>query len=169
MRSKLLSLLWWQKISAALLLTTLAGCGGSSSSSNPTSTPVANSMAVITQSNFGSGNLGFTISIQPSGVANYTKSTAVTPPTNPPTETSQSGTGTIPSALASQLFQDLATATPLQNLPASTGMGGTILSSSTSVQFQGQKGYIDNPGDAREQALEADVAAIAKALGLPQY
>jgi len=37
------------------------------------------------------------------------------------------------------------------------------------VRYNGQTGPVDNPTNAQEVTLEADVVAIAKALGLPQY
>ena len=139
----------------------LTGCGGSHSTSSSTPVSTLNGAAVITQINVGSGsNPGYTISIFPSGSATYTRLAL--------SGTGQTGTGTVPAAVVSQFFHDLSAATPVQNLPAFTGTSSGLHTEET-VQYQGETGPIDNPGDARESALYVDASAISQALGLPQY
>lgn len=158
----------WQSLTAMFFLPiaiALTGCGGSSNPSAATSTPVADTPAVLTETNSGSPvNPVYTISILPSGSASYTK---LAFSGNVETGGTQTGTGTVPAALTAKFFQDLTAAMPLQNLPAFNG-GGSVLSSNLTVQYQGQTGPIDNLSDAREQALAADATAIAQALGVPQ-
>ena len=159
-------MLWLRVAYGGLLLPLiLTGCGGSSNSSSAASTPATDTPAVLTESNSGSPvNPVYTISILPSGSASYTK---LAFSGNVETGGTQTGTGTVPAALTNQFFKDLTAAMPLGNLPVPAG-GGSVLSSRFTVQYQGQTGSIDDAGDAREKALEADTTAIAQELGVPQ-
>lgn len=146
---------WWKATCGWVLLSfVLAGCGGSHDSATPT----VSSTAVITQTNSGNGaNPGYSISLSPSGDASYTKFVLSGP--------GRTGSGTVSASLTSRFFQDLSAATPLQNLPIYSGPSSGI-STSMTVEYQGQKGPIDNPNDAREKALSADASAIAQTLSL---
>ncbi len=153
----------------------LAGCGGSSSSSSLTNPPAndpivtmpaTNSLAVITQTNSGTVSSDYTLSLLPSGSVTYHQYT-ILPPTDPGIVADPAQTGTVSAALAAQFFRDLSAAMPLQNLPPFTGTS-SVISTNVTVQYQGQTGTTDNPDNPHEQALESDVVAIAKALGLPQ-
>ena len=149
-----------------LLPVVLTGCGGSHSSSNAASTPAADVPAVVAQTNSGLVSSDYTLNILPSGSVTYNQYT-ISPPTNPGIVAGPNQTGTVSAALATQFFRDLTAAMPLQNLPAFTGTHSGV-STSVSVQYNGQTGPVDNPDNAHEVALEADIVAIAKALGLPQ-
>ena len=145
---------------------TLAGCGGSSSSSSTASTPIADAPAVISQSNPTFSGSDYTLSLLPSGAATYNLVSVTPPPAAATFVLGPTQTNTVPAALTAQFFKDLAAAMPLQNLPAFSG-ASSVGPTTVTLQYQGQKGYLNDPNDAREQALEADVQAIAKALGLP--
>lgn len=155
-------------VNAVMLLPiVLAGCGGSNSSSSSSPTSTLSSAAIISQSSSGGVSSDYTLSLLPSGAATYNLYTLL-PPTTPGVAPGPTQTGTVPAVLTAKFFQDLSAAMPLQNLPAFYG-GGSVISTRVSVRYNGQTGPVDNPTNAQEVTLEADVVAIAKALGLPQY
>lgn len=137
----------------------LAGCGGSGHSSDSSATAASNMASIHYDT--GLGQSGYDISVSTSGVATYTYSHN---PAQQPVP--QNGSATLPVALASKFFQDLAAAAPVSQLPRYTG-GMSAGAGSFFVKYQDQTGSIDNLSDAREKALADDADAIAKALGIP--
>lgn len=134
----------------------LAGCGGSSSSSTSTSTLDNHAEISWTRVEI-NPNPGYSISLLPSGSADYTNYAA--PASN------QIGSGIVPPALTTRFFQDLSAAVPLQDLPGGGPASSGVVVLQT-VKYQGQSTGLGNLNDPREKALSDDATAIAVALGL---
>ena len=71
----------------------------------------------------------------------------------------------LPTAMAQQLFRDLAGAMPLSGLPARHGMRSASFGTRTYITYKGQQSPdLTFGGDARANALKTDIEAIVGAL-----
>lgn len=138
----------------------LVGCGGSSSS-NSSTTPAAPGPAIIMKDNgVQTAVPGYQITVSPSGTATYASQVLGQP------ATAQSGSVTLPAALTSKFYQDLAAADPLSKLPAYTGAQSSQ-SRFLYVKYQNQQAELAGTNNTQAQALADDCTAIAQASGLP--
>lgn len=101
---------------------------------------------------------GYTFYVSPRGAVQFVGSTH-------PSSEVYLGIASLPKAQTKKLFQDLAAAWPLTSLHVRHGLRSASFGTATYITYKGQKSPdLTFGGDARANALKADIGAITQAL-----
>lgn len=146
---------------ASLSAVAAALAGGASAGGTLLKLAPAKGEAMIV--NTGSTNTtGYTIWVQPSGSVRYAIQRGLG---NDFQAMAHPVAGRIPVVQSKKLFHDLIAAGPLSALPARRGMRSVSFGTATYIYYKGDRSPdLTLGGDARADALKADVAAISSAL-----